>query len=282
MLKLNILKPVVIVGQEYKAGDSVEVHKTLIHHEVASVSPAITALLAADAIEVVSGDIYKVKADIVVNAIGMEYRKGAEFRAPKTLDYVDEVDFPAWIGEGVTDGLWSLDDGVVHVTGVTLSDATFTIDVGATKQLSATVAPAGAADKTGVWASSNTAVATVDQTGKVTGVAAGSANITFTTTDGAKKGTAAATIQIAVIVPTSVAMSPASPTCAVGATVKLSVSITPANSTDKTGVWSSATPAVATVAQDGTGTGVSEGTSEITFTTNSGAKTAKRTVTITA
>lgn len=284
MLKLNILKPVVIVGREYDAGDSVEVHKTLLHHEVKKVPSAIQALLAVDAIEAVSGkaDTYKVLADIVVNVVGLEYKKNAEFHCAKVFDYVDEVDYPLWIGRGVTQGLWTLDDGIIHAASVTMSDASVNVDVGADKQLTATVLPANAVDKTGVWASSDPAVATVDQTGKVTGVSAGNANITFTTTDGDKVGTTAAVIAVAVIVPTSVSVSPASPTCAVGATVKLSAAITPANSTDKTGVWNSATPAVATVAPDGTVTGVSAGTSVISFTTNSGAKSANRTVTVTA
>lgn len=284
MLKLNILKPVVIVGREYDAGDSVEVHKTLLHHEVKKVPSAIQALLAADAIEAVSGkaDTYKVLADIVVNVVGLEYGKDAEFHCSQVFDYVDEVDYPLWIGRGVTQGLWTLDDGVIHVASVTMSDATVNIDVGANKTLTATVLPANAADKTGVWASSDATVATVDQSGKVTGVKAGNANITFTTTDGGKAGTTAAVIAVAVILPTSVSVTPASPTCAVGATVKLSASITPANATDKTGVWTSATPAVATVAADGTVTGVSAGTSVVTFTTNAGAKSANRTVTVTA
>lgn len=284
MLKLNILKPVSIVGMDYQAGDTVEVHKTLIHHEVKKVSAGIQVLLDASLIEAVSGkaDTYKVKGDIVVNVLGLEYKKNAEFVARKVFDYVDEVDFPGWIATGVTNGLWTLDDGVIHVTGVTMSDATINVDVGANKTLTATVLPANAADKTGVWASSDETVATVDQTGKVTGVKAGNANITFTTTDGGKVGTTAAVIAVAVILPTSVSVTPASPTCAVGATVKLSASITPANATDKTGVWTSATPAVATVAADGTVTGVSEGTSVVTFTTNAGAKSANRTVTVTA
>lgn len=282
MLKLNILKPVTIVGREYDAGDTLEVHKTLIHHEVKKVSDGVQALLDANLISAVSGkeNTYKVVGDIVVNVLGLEFKKNAEFVAPKVFDYVDEVDYPVWIARGVTQGLWSLDDGVIHVTGVTMSDASINVDVGANKQLTATVAPANAADKTGVWASSDTAIATVDQTGKVTGVAAGNANITFTTTDGGKVGTTAAVIAVAVIVPTSVSVTPASPTTTVGGTVKLSASITPANSTDKTGVWASATPAVATVAQDGTVTGVSAGTSVISFTTNSGAKSANRTVTV--
>ena len=227
MLKLNILKPVTIVGREYDAGDSVEVHKTLLHYEKKKIANGIKALLDAGRIEAVSGkdDTYKVKGDIVVNVLGLEFKKNAEFVAPKVFDYVDEVDYPKWIARGLEDGLWTYEDA--NQLSAAIAPTTFSIKVGATD--------------------------TVSVTGTVTPKA---------------------------IIPTSVSMSPASPTTTVGGTVKLSVSITPANSTDKTGVWTSATPAVATVARDGTVTGVAEGTSEITFTTNSGAKTAKRTVTV--
>lgn len=227
MLKLNILKPVTIVGREYDAGDSVEVHKTLLHYEKKKVSNGIKVLLDAGLIEAVSGkdDTYKVKGDIVVNVLGLEFKKDAEFVAPKVFDYVDEVDYPKWIARGLEDGLWTYEDA--NQLSAAIAPTTFSIEVGATD--------------------------TVSVTGTVTPKA---------------------------IIPTSVSMSPASPTTTVGGTVKLSVSITPANSTDKTGVWTSATPAVATVAQDGTVTGVAKGTSGITFTTNSGAKTAKRTVTV--
>ena len=227
MLKLNILKPVTIVGREYDAGDSVEVHKTLLHFEKKKIANGIKALLDAGRIEAVSGkdDTYKVKGDIVVNVLGLEFKKDAEFVAPKVFDYVDEVGYPKWIARGLEDGLWTYEDA--NQLSVAIAPTTFSIEVGATD--------------------------TVSVTGTVTPKA---------------------------IIPTSVSISPASPTTTVGGTVKLSVSITPANSTDKTGVWTSATPAVATVAQDGTVTGVAKGTSEITFTTNSGAKTAKRTVTV--
>lgn len=227
MLKLNILKPVTIVGREYDAGDSVEVHKTLLHYEKKKIANGIKALLDAGLIEAVSGkdDTYKVKGDIVVNVLGLEFKKDAEFVAPKVFDYVDEVGYPKWIARGLEDGLWTYEDA--NQLSAAITPTTFSIEVGATD--------------------------TVSVTGTVTPK---------------------------VIIPTSVSMSPASPTTTVGGTVKLSVSITPANSTDKTGVWTSATPAVATVAQDGTVTGVAEGTSVITFTTNSGAKTAKRTVTV--
>lgn len=231
MLKLNILKPVTIVGREYDAGDSVEVHKTLLHYEKKKIANGIKALLDAGRIEAVSGkdDTYKVKGDIVVNVLGLEFKKDAEFVAPKVFDYVDEVGYPKWIARGLEDGLWTYEDA---------------------NQLSAV-------------AEGSVTISTLASKGELTDTV----SVTGTVTPKA-------------IIPTSVSMSPASPTTTVGGTVKLSVSITPANSTDKTGVWTSATPAVATVARDGTVTGVAEGTSEITFTTNSGAKTAKRTVTV--
>ena len=283
MLTLDIKKDVIIAGQEYKAGDKVTVNQTMIHKEVTAVPSSLQVLIDGGLIEAVAGhaDIYKVKGDILVNVVGREYVKGEEFEYHEVADYVDDIEDPEWIADGITDGLWAIDDGKIHVTGVTMSDATISLDVGANKTLTADVLPAGATDKTGVWASSDATVATVDQAGKVVGVKAGTANITFTTTDGAKKGTTVATITVAVVVPTSVSVSPASPTCAVGATVKLSASITPASATDKTGVWASADETVATVDQTGLVTGVKAGTSAVSFTTNSGNKSANRTVTVT-
>jgi hypothetical protein len=280
MLKLNILKNITLAGQIYKSGDSVEAHKTLLHYETQEIPSSLQILLDAGLISSTATNTYKVVGDIVVTLAGQNYAKNSTFVAPKAFAYVDVVDYPKWIAEGVTKGLWTLDDGIIHVSGVTLTPATFSIDVGNTQSLAAAVLPANAADKTGAWASSDVTVATVDNAGLVTALKAGTANITFTTTDGAKVGTSAGTITIPVVVPTSVTVSPASPTTTVGGTVKLSAAITPAGATDKSGVWASATPAVATVAQDGTVTGVSAGTSVVSFTTNSGAKTANRTVTV--
>lgn len=280
MLSLKILKPVTIIGQEYKIGDTVAVHKTLIHREVEQVSSGIKALLAASLIEAVSGkaNTYKVLGDIIVNVVGLEYKKGQEFVSSSVYDYVDEVDYPAWIGKGVVDGLWSLEGDDVQATGVSIDKATFSIEEAATIQLAAIITPAGA-DTAGVWASSDASVATVDQTGLVTAVKAGTADITFTSVDGAV-GTSAGTVTIKVILPTGATVSPTSPTVAVGATVQLNANVSPAGATDKTGVWSTADAAIATVDQNGLVTGVAAGTVAITFTTNSGGKKGNRNVTV--
>ena len=181
MLKLNILKPVTIVGREYDAGDSVEVHKTLLHYEKKKVSNGIKVLLDAGLIEAVSGkdDTYKVKGDIVVNVLGLEFKKDAEFVAPKVFDYVDEVGYPKWIARGLEDGLWTYEDAnqlsavaegsvtisilaskgeltdTVSVTGtvtpkaiiptsVSMSPASPTTTVGRTVKLTAAITPANA------------------------------------------------------------------------------------------------------------------------------------------
>ncbi len=78
-----------------------------------------------------------------------------------------------------------LEDGTVHVTGVTLDKTKLTLE---TKdqdvQLTATVEPVDAADSSVTWSSSKESVVTVDDNGKLTAVKNGTATITVTTTDG--------------------------------------------------------------------------------------------------
>lgn len=282
MLNLNILKNVVIVGQEYKAGDVVKVNKTLIHKEVQKVKSGIQVLLDAGLIEAdAEPNTYKVLGDVTINVVGQEFKKDDVFVASKAFDYVDITDYPSWVAEGVTKGLWAMDAIAVHPTSVKVQPAgTFKSAVGVEYTLGVNVQPQNTTDKTGVWSSSDATVATISAAGVVMPLKAGSSTFTFKANDGGLSNSTVGTFTVPDVLPTSVNVSPASPTTTVGNTVKLSAAITPAGATDKTGVWSSATPAVATVAQDGTVTGVTEGTSVITFTTNTGNKSANRTVTV--
>jgi hypothetical protein len=66
----------------------------------------------------------------------------------------------------------------------------------------------------------------------------------------------------------------------IGTPVKITVSVTPFDATDKSLIWSSKDAAIATVAADGTVSGVATGTTEITVKTNDGAFTGTCTVTI--
>lgn len=86
-------------------------------------------------------------------------------------------------------------DGIVHVTGITLDRPTANIKEGGSFTLVATVTPENADNKNVIWASSSDAVATVDNNGKVTGVKAGSATITATAEDGGMKAACALSVE---------------------------------------------------------------------------------------
>jgi len=66
----------------------------------------------------------------------------------------------------------------------------------------------------------------------------------------------------------------------IGTPLKLTASIAPFDATDKTMTWSTMDAAIATVAADGTVSGVATGTTDITVTTTDGLFTSKCTVTI--
>ncbi len=108
----------------------------------------------------------------------------------------------------------------------------------------------------GSWSSSNTAVATVGSTGIVTGVSSGTATISYTVSNAC--GSAVATKVVTVNSALSSPITGTLTTC-IGATTTL------ANSTTG-GTWSSSTPAVATIGSaSGLVTGISAGTSTITY-----------------
>jgi len=108
----------------------------------------------------------------------------------------------------------------------------------------------------GVWSTGNAAVATV-AAGTVTGVMAGTADISYTVTNACGAATAVRTVTVNA--PTALSASTGAMAVCEGATTTL------ANSTGG-GVWSSGSPAVATV--DGTGnvTGIATGTADISYT----------------
>lgn len=80
----------------------------------------------------------------------------------------------------------------------------------------------------------------------------------------------------------SVNITPATSTGAVGSTVQLTANVLPADATNKTGAWSSSDTTKATVSQTGLVTRVAVGTSNVTFTTNDGAKVGTSAITVTA
>ena len=117
----------------------------------------------------------------------------------------------------------------------------------------------------GVWSSSNTAVATVGTTGNVTGIGAGTALISYTVSSSC--GSAITSIIITVNpLPVTGFITGLASVCP-GASTLFSASATG-------GVWSSSNTAVGTVAASGIVTGISAGTSIISYAVTNGCGTA--------
>ena len=142
----------------------------------------------------------------------------------------------------------------LNVVGNPAIGGTLNACIGATTQLTATGTP----NATNPWTSSNTAVATVSNTGLVTGVSAGTTTITFTNSS-ACQSTAVVTINPLPTIAGTLSL------CA-GATTQLTGSPT-ANATTP---WTSSNTAVATISNTGLVTGVSAGTTTITYTNSNG------------
>ncbi|WGQ09342.1 Ig-like domain-containing protein [Pedobacter gandavensis] len=127
----------------------------------------------------------------------------------------------------------------------------------------------------GVWSSSNTSIATVNASGVVTGVSAGTTAINYTVTNTSTGCSTVASRNITVNALPVVAAITGTSTACIGKTTQLS-------STTSGGVWSSGTPAVATINSSGLITGVTAGTSLITYTvTNANGCVATQTATVT-
>ena len=88
----------------------------------------------------------------------------------------------------------TVNNPVVHVTGVELDKESETVKVASTLTLVATVSPSDATDKSVTWSSSEESVAVVSDAGVVTAKKAGTATITATTTDGSKSDSCLITV----------------------------------------------------------------------------------------
>ncbi|MEI6123092.1 MAG: Ig-like domain-containing protein [Bacteroidota bacterium] len=129
-----------------------------------------------------------------------------------------------------------------------------TVCVGSNTQLTGSGTPAS----TNPWVSANTLVATVSNTGMVTVITIGTSVITYTNNNGCS---ISATVTV-VAAPTIVG----TPNMCIGSSTQLTGSGTPS----ATNPWVSASPLVASASNTGLITGLTAGTSVITFTSNSG------------
>ena len=154
----------------------------------------------------------------------------------------------------------TVEDNFIAVTGITLDFDEMTITEGETVAINATVYPDDATDAEITWSSSDTSVATVAD-GVVTAVSEGTATIT------AEAGECAAmceiTVEKKIIAVTGITLDFSSVTVIEGDTVAITATVTPDDATDKSVIWSSSKPSVATV-EDGLVVAVAPGAAVIT------------------
>lgn len=175
-------------------------------------------------------------------------------------------------------GFGCSDDDGTSATPMVVTAGNHSVEVGKTITLTATTT--NGTDTSYTYASGDETIATVDDKGVVTGVKAGEAIITVTGGDTKAQGTHAV-----VVITTgggggeAVVQVSGDSIIELGKTVKLTA--TTVNGTDASYTWASDTEAVATVAADGTVTGVAVGNAKITVTGADTTKTATITVVVT-
>lgn len=157
---------------------------------------------------------------------------------------------------------------IVPVESVSLNKTEYTFnEIGKTFVLKATVHPADATNKIIDWSSDNEAVAIVNNSGQVTATGNGSAKITANTED--KEKTATCNITVIQLV-TSIKLNKTSLTLIEGEAHELKPSVYPSNANDKSLVWVSSDPSIATVDANGKVTAVSKGETTIKAMANDG------------
>ncbi len=159
----------------------------------------------------------------------------------------------------------------VLATSIELNRSNVEVNVGETIQLLATVLPEDATDKTVTWASSDESIATVDSTGQVTAVTPGSAVITAMTTDSSNLSASCnVTVLQGIVLAESIQLNVTTAGLNEGSTLQLTATVLPEECNNKTVLWSSNNPSVATVDSNGLVTTHSVGTATITAITTDG------------
>ena len=166
----------------------------------------------------------------------------------------------------------------IKVDGIAISDTSATLYKGSWKQLSAVITPSGAADPAVTWTSSVPQIATVDSTGKVTAVAPSYTDglgvkhtetiITAQTSNASVFATCTVKVLDAVLI-TSLTLNKSELALNVGDEETLTVTGTPSNATNKTLVWKSSNPDVASVS-GGKVIAAAKGSAVITATATDG------------
>lgn len=142
------------------------------------------------------------------------------------------------------------------------------IYVGNTMSIFAVILPETAKDKSVKWITSNYKIATINQDGIVQGIAPGNVTITAITNKGNIRETFE--IEILKISVESVLLNKTTLSLLQGQSETLEISINPANATFKNVKWSSENDDIAVVTQNGKVTGIKQGITTISATSEDG------------
>lgn len=149
------------------------------------------------------------------------------------------------------------------VTGISLDFTDVTLKIGENFRLTAEVLPLNATDKSVTWISSNTSVVTVDENGMLTAVGSGSAAVLVQSNDSG----VTAMCNVSVYQPVeTVTISNTEMTVRKGTVFWLYAKAGPENAVNKTILWTTSDPTVATVDETGMVTALMPGECTITAT----------------
>lgn len=201
-----------------------------------------------------------------------------------SLKKVGSADITAVAGSSSIDktvAVYKLTVDAVNVTSITVAPETVSVVEGKTVQLEAVILPENASIKKVTWLSSDKSVALVDENGLVTALKPGMVKVYASSLgDPGIFGTCTVTVEPDRTL-VGISITPGEMGLQVGQTKSLSVSFIPEYAANKNLIWSSSDPSVASVV-DGSVTGLKDGVSVITATSEEGSFTASCKVTVTA
>lgn len=156
------------------------------------------------------------------------------------------------------------------ISEILISNTSVWLEGGDTFLLSASVSPETASNKQLEWESDDESVAIVDETGLVTAVGAGKTTIRVRAQDGSNVSASCYVNVVPTAADGITIETPTSTSFKVGESIALSAIVSPANASDKSVVWASNAPEIATVNSEGIASAVKVGSATITATNSAG------------
>ena len=154
----------------------------------------------------------------------------------------------------------------ISVKKISLNKEFSELIIGQKETLTVMLEPENATDKTIVWSSSNDDIVTVSEDGVVTAISVGEATITAT----CGEATATCKITVSPCLVESIELDCSKWNGFPGESFTISATVSPDNAIDKTVIWNSSDPGVATVDETGLVIAVKPGSALITAITSNG------------